>query len=171
MLGIFTSRKLSTTFKTRKERNGSMKPLRIVSNLTDIQEHNGVSLSATLRCVCGGEVFEVSHTGKQTKGLFAPLILPRGGQLCVMARCPACGEAVCLYDSRTDGRHPQEADHVSATPFAMKQRSEWRIDIRLNYFPEQLRTDAGEYSNNFENLFADIRPSAPDTKTYTLLEI
>ena len=53
----------------------------------------------------------------------------------------------------------------------MKQRNEWRIDIRLNYFPEQLRTDAGEYSNGFENLFADIRPSAPDAKTYTLLEI
>ena len=53
----------------------------------------------------------------------------------------------------------------------MKQGSEWRIDIRLNYFPNQLRTDAGEYSNNFENLFADIRQPAPDTKTYTLLEI
>ena len=148
-----------------------MKPLRIVSSLTDIQEHNGVSLSATLRCACGGEVFEIFHTGKQTKGLLAPLILPRGGQLCVMARCPACGEAVCLYDSRTDGRHPQEADHVPVTPLIMKQGSEWRIDIRLNYFPEQLRTDAGEYSNNFETLFADIRPSAPDTKTYTLLEM
>lgn len=148
-----------------------MKPLRIVSNLTDIQEHNAVSLSATLRCACGGEVFEISHTGKQTKGLFAPLILPRDGQLCVMARCSACGEAVCLYDSRTDGRDPQEADHVSVTPLIMKQRNEWRIDVRLNYFPEQLRTDAGEYSNGFENLFADIRQFPPDAKTYTLLEI
>ena len=148
-----------------------MKPLRIVSNLTDIQEHNGVSLSATLRCACGGEVFEISHTGKQTKGLFAPLILPRGRQLCVMARCSACGEAVCLYDSRTDGRDPKEADHVPVTPLIMKQRNEWRIDIRLNYFPEYLRNDSGEYSNCFENLFVDIRPSKDGEKTYTLLEI
>ena len=148
-----------------------MKPLRIVSNLTDIQDHNGVSLSATLRCACGGEVFEISHTGKQTKGLFAPLILPRGRQLCVMARCSACGEAVCLYDSRTDGRDPKEADHVPVTPLIMKQRNEWRIDIRLNYFPEYLRNDSGEYSNCFENLFVDIHPSKDGEKTYTLLEI
>lgn len=148
-----------------------MKPLRIVSNLTDIQDHNGVSLSATLRCACGGEVFEISHTGKQTKGLYAPLILPRGRQLCVMARCSACGEAVCLYDSRTDGRDPKEADHVPVTPLIMKQRSDWRIDVRLNYFPEYLRNDSGEYSNCFESLFVDIRPSKDGEKTYTLLEI
>ena len=148
-----------------------MKPLRIVANLTDIQEHNGVSLSATLRCACGGEVFEISHTGKQTKGLFAPLILPRDGQLCVMARCSACGEAVCLYDSRTDGRDPREAEQVSAIPRGMKQESDWRIDVRLNYFPEYLHNDSGEYSNCFENLFVDIHPSKDGEKTYTLLEI
>lgn len=53
----------------------------------------------------------------------------------------------------------------------MKQRSDWRIDVRLNYFPEYLRNDSGEYSNCFESLFVDIRPSKDGEKTYTLLEI
>lgn len=148
-----------------------MKPLRILSNLTDIQEHNGAALSATLCCACGGEAFTVSHTGKQTKGIFAPLILPRDRQLCVMVRCSACGEVICLFDSRIDSRSPREAEQVSAIPLGMKQESDWRIDIRLNYFPEYLRNDSGEYSNCFENLFVDIHPSKDGEKTYTLLEI
>ncbi len=147
-----------------------MNPLRILSNLTDIQEHNGVALSADLRCSCGGEVFELSHTGKQTKGILAPLILPRDGQLCVMARCPVCGASVCLYDSRADGRNPRETDKVPATPLTMKQGTEWQITVRLNYLPERFQTDTGVYSNHFENLFVDICQPASDRK-YTLLEI
>lgn len=148
-----------------------MKSLRIASNLTNIREHEGVALSATLRCACGGEVFTLSHTGKQTKGILVPLILPRDGQLCVTAFCVGCGAPVRLYDSRADGREPHESGEAPAVPLVMKQGSEWQIYVRLNYFPEQFRTDAGEYGNGFENLFVDIRQPAPDAKTYTLLEI
>ena len=148
-----------------------MKALRLLPNMTHIQEHNGVSLSANLCCACGGEIFAVSHTGKQTKGILAPLILPRDKQLCVMARCAACGETVCLYDSRTDGRSPREADMVPAIPLAMKQGMDWQIDVRFNYFPEYLRCESGEYSDCFENQFVDIRQPKQDNKTYTLLEI
>ena len=148
-----------------------MRILRLLPYLTHIQEHNGVSLSATLRCVCGGKVFAVSHTGKQTKGFLAPLILPRNRQLCVTAHCFACGETIRLYDSRADGCDPREAEEMTEIPLAMKQGSDWQIDIRLNYFPEYLRSDSGEYSDCFENLFVDIHPSEVGEKTYTLLEI
>ncbi len=147
-----------------------MTPLRILSNLTDIQEHNGVALSAALRCSCGGEVFELSHTGKQTKGILAPLIIPRDGQLCVMASCPGCGASVCLYDSRVDGSKPRAADTIPVTPLSMKQGREWQIRVRLNYLPEHFQTDTGVYSNHFENLFVDICQPASDRK-YTLFEI
>lgn len=148
-----------------------MKPLRILSNLTDIQEYDSVALSAVLRCSCGGTVFDLSHTGRQTKGILAPLILPRNGQLCVMGRCLACGTTICIYDSRIDGSRPKEAVVDPSVPLATKQGTEWQVTLRFNYFPESLCTETGLYSNHFENLLADIRKPTPSSQSYTLIEI
>ncbi len=148
-----------------------MRSLRLLPYMAYIQEHGGVAVSATLHCTCGDELFEISHTGRQTKGILAPLLLPRNGQLCVMARCLTCGETVCVYDSRTDGPAPRATDCPPAVPLSMKRGNDFRITVRLNYLPEYVRTDAGAYSNHFEALFADIQQPKCDGKTYTLREI
>ena len=61
--------------------------LRILDYIKDVKEHNGVSLSAKLQCTCGCSNFEFSHTGKQTRGVFAPFIIKKNGQLILKAVC------------------------------------------------------------------------------------
>ena len=77
--------------------------LRILDFLTDIQEVNGVALSARLQCTCGCSDFNFLHTGKQTRGIFAPLIIKKNGQLVLKATCHCCGNSIIVYDSEIDG--------------------------------------------------------------------
>ena len=49
--------------------------LRIINNLDNISENNNVTLEADLVCDCGNKYFKIYHSGKQTKGIFAPYLI------------------------------------------------------------------------------------------------
>ena len=64
--------------------------LRILKYLDNIEEFNGVAISAKLRCTCGDCFFTFSHTGKQTRGILAPYIIRKNKQLILQAKCRSC---------------------------------------------------------------------------------
>ena len=131
--------------------------LRILNFLTDIQEINGVALTAKLQCTCGCSYFNFSHTGKQTKGILAPLIVKKKGQLILKAVCHCCGNSIIVYDSAKDGTR---ADGNCLTgefvPFVSKSLpNNLSVVVKFNYFPDNFKN--GEvYSNQFENCFIYI---------------
>ena len=131
--------------------------LRILDFLTDIQEVNGVALSAKLQCTCGCSDFNFLHTGKQTKGILAPLIIKKKGQLVLKAFCRCCGNSIIVYDSEKDGT--QACGNCLTgefVPFVSKSLpNNFPVMIKYNYFPETFKN--GEvYSNQFENCFVYI---------------
>ena len=81
--------------------------LRNLDYLTNLQEHNGVAISATLKCPCGCDTFSFHYKGKQTKGIFAPHIMKSNRQLGLKATCEHCHNAFVLYDSSIDGSSPE----------------------------------------------------------------
>ena len=131
--------------------------LRILDYIKDVKEHNGVSLSAKLQCTCGCSNFEFSHTGKQTRGILAPFIIKKKGQLILKAVCP-CGNSIIVYDSTQDGTHAHNNTDspYDFAPLTVKSLpNQLSVVIKYNYFPEKLKT--GEfYSNQFENCFIYI---------------
>ena len=131
--------------------------LRILEFLTDIQEVNGVALSAKLQCTCGCSDFEFSHTGKQTKGILAPLIIKKKGQLVLEAFCHCCGNSIIVYDSKKDGTRARDNCLTGEfLPFVSKSLpNNFSVIIKYNYFPETLK-DGEVYSNQFENCFVYI---------------
>ncbi len=126
--------------------------LRLLNYLANIKEFNGASLSATLKCTCGATEFAFSHTGKQTKGILAPFIVRRKGQLIVKANCSCCHSSVTVYDSTQDGTRacntPQIHEFVPFAPKSLPNRLS--VAIKYNYFPEKLKIGE-KYSNQFEN--------------------
>ena len=131
--------------------------LRILDFLTDIQEETGVTLSAKLQCTCGCSSFKFSHTGKQTRGILAPFIVKRKGQLVLKASCHFCGNSIIVYDSEKDGTHARGNSLTSEfVPFVSKSLpNNLSVVIRYNYFPEKLKIEKS-YSNQFENCFIYI---------------
>ena len=131
--------------------------LRILEFMTDIQEVNGVALSAKLQCTCGCSDFEFLHTGKQTTGILAPFIVKQKGQLVLKAFCHCCGNSIIVYDSRKDGTRARGNCVTSEfVPFVSKSLpNNLSVVIKYNYFPEKFKN--GEvYSNQFENCFIYI---------------
>jgi hypothetical protein len=53
------------------------KKLRIIDSLENICEHNNVALEGDLICECGNHYFKIYHSGKQTKGIFAPYLIKK----------------------------------------------------------------------------------------------
>ena len=131
--------------------------LRVLDYLANIQEFNGVSLAAKLQCSCGATAFRFFHTGKQTKGILAPFIIGKKGQLIIKAVCPDCQNSIIVYDSSKDGAHAQDMCSVyEFVPFESKKVSkQFSVAIKYNYFPEKLKTRE-TYSNQFENCFIYI---------------
>ena len=131
--------------------------LRILDFLTDIQEVNGVALSAKLQCTCGCSNFKFSHTGKQTKGILAPLIIRKKGQLVLEASCHCCGNSVIVYDSEKDGTRARGNCLTGEfLPFASKSLpNNFSVMIKYNYFPEMFK-DGEVYSNQFKDCFIYI---------------
>ena len=131
--------------------------LRISDYLINIQEFNGVSFSANLQCTCDRAEFRFLHTGKQTKGVFAPLIIKKENQLILKAECPYCKNSIIVYDSAKDGAHPKkEINNHSFVPFVSKKLpNQFPVILKYNYLPEKMKT--GElYSNQFESCFIYI---------------
>ena len=131
--------------------------LRILDFLTDIQEVNGVALSAKLQCTCGCSDFNFLHTGKQTRGILAPFIVKKKGQLVLKAFCHCCGNSIIVYDSQKDGAYAHGDCSINEfAPFASKSLPDnLSVLIKYNYCPEKLK-DREVYSNQFENCFIYI---------------
>ena len=133
---------------------GVVMKLRILDFLTDLKEVNDVALSARLQCTCGCSDFRFLHTGKQTKGILAPLIIKKNGQLALKAVCHSCGNSIIVYDSEIDGARAHTNGLTSEfVPFVSKSfPHNLSVAVKYNYFPEKFKS--GEvYSNQFENCF------------------
>ena len=131
--------------------------LRVLGYLSDIEEYDGVSISAKLRCTCGSSEFEFSHTGKQTKGILAPYIIRKNGQLRLKASCHCCGNSLVVYDSTEISTNTgKKSLPVEFVPFAAKSLpNKLSVVIKYNYRPEKLKIE-DTYSNHFENCFIYI---------------
>lgn len=139
--------------------------LRILDFLTDIEEVNDVALSAKLQCTCGCTNFYFSHTGKQTKGILAPYIVKKKGQLILKALCHSCGNSIIVYDSEKDGTHTSgnrlTTEFASFVPKSLPNNLS--VVIKYNYFPEKFKEN-GEYSNSFENCLIYIVENGKEGK-------
>lgn len=131
--------------------------LRTLQYLTKIQDRDGVSLEAQLKCTCGNMEFEVFHTGKQTKGILAPFLVRKKKQLVVKAVCPCCQNTIIVYDSTVDGTHPKPSDFaMEFIPFlSNKVPKSFPILLKYNYLPENSKVGEN-YSNQFEDCFLSI---------------
>ena len=136
---------------------GVVLKLRILDFLTDLKEVNDVALSARLQCTCGCSDFRFLHTGKQTKGILAPLIIKKNGQLALKAVCHSCGNSIIVYDSKIDGARAHTNGFTSEfVPFVSKSfPHNLSVVVRYNYFPEKFK-NGDAYSNQFENCFIYI---------------
>ena len=131
---------------------GVVMKLRMLDFLTDLKEVNGVALSARLQCTCGCSDFRFFHTGKQTKGILAPLIIKKNGQLALKAVCHSCGNSIIVYDSEIDGARAHTNGLTSEfIPFVSKSFPyNLSVVVKYNYFSDNFKN--GEvYSNQFEN--------------------
>lgn len=138
--------------------------LRLSEYLKNVEEFNGVAISAKLHCTCGNCTFAFSHTGKQTKGILAPYIIRKNKQLVLKANCSKCGNEIVVYNSQIDGSTPKIAEETHEyTTFSTKNLSEFEVVIKYNYFPEKLKED-GNYSNQFEDCFIYIIDNGKETK-------
>ncbi len=131
--------------------------LRILDYLKDVKEHNDVSLSTKLQCTCGCSNFEFSHTGKQTRGILAPFIVKKNGQLILKTVCSCCSNSIIVYDSTQDGTHARNINlPFEFVPLTVKSLpNQLSVVIKYNYFPEKFKIGES-YSNQFENCFIYI---------------
>ena len=136
-----------------------MKKLSILPYLTNIKEYSGLNIGtlknepcaieATLACSCGNDKFKIIHTGKQTKGILAPLIINKEKQLRVIAVCPECAKRIEIYNSSEYNHRNDFSD------FSFANTSVWQIKLMYNYYNHKMKFE-GEYSDSFEDFFADI---------------
>ena len=135
-----------------------MKKLSILPYLTNIKEHSGLNkgtlknescaIEATLTCSCGNDKFKIIHTGKQTKGILAPLIINKEKQLRVIAECPECANRIEIYNSSEDNSRNNFFD------FSFSNISVWQIKLMYNYFQQKMEFE-GEYSDIFADIFTE----------------
>ena len=141
--------------------------LRILKYLDNIEEFNGVAISAKLRCTCGDCFFTFSHTGKQTRGILAPYIIRKNKQLILQAKCQKCGNIIEVFNSALDGSHAKaQVGTYEFTVFALPKSevaAEFEVVVKYNYFPDKLKEN-GEYSNNFEDCFIYIIENGKESK-------
>lgn len=135
-----------------------MEKLRTNDFLINIEEFEDVAMQGDLRCSCSAKKFFIYHTGKQTKGVFAPPIVSKDKQLCVKAVCTLCGNNIVLYDSTTDGESAKSVTEDRNFEKFLLPKSDndvWQIKMRYNYMPDEMKTN-GYYRNDFVNCFIDI---------------
>lgn len=138
--------------------------LRLLDYLDNIEEFNGVAISAELRCTCGNYSFAFSHTGKQTRGILAPYIIKKNKQLVLNAKCSLCNNEIVVFDSRIDGSKAKNSIEIQDfATFVTPKRSDFEVIIKYNYWPENLK-EGGSYSNQFENCFIYIIENDKESK-------
>lgn len=118
-----------------------MSRLRIIDNLRIVKEIDGVAMQASLICDCGNEYFHVLHTGKQTQGIFRPLLVKSNKQIFVMCKCKNCGKELIVCDSTIDGLTPLKVEKPNYTEFTTKRKNVFKIILYYNYQKEDYMTD------------------------------
>ncbi len=138
--------------------------LRLLDYLDNIEEFNGVAISAKLRCTCGNCSFVFSHTGKQTRGILAPYIIKKNKQLVLNAKCNLCNNEIVVFDSRIDGSNAKDSVKIQDfATFVTPKCSDFEVIIKYNYWRENLKEN-GSYSNQFENCFIYIIENDKESK-------
>jgi hypothetical protein len=140
--------------------------LRILKYLDNIEEFNGVAISAKLRCTCGDCFFTFSHTGKQTRGILAPYIIRKNKQLILQAKCRNCDKTIDVFNSTVDGtRAKSQVETYEFATFALPKsnEAEFEVIIKYNYFPDKFKKN-GDYTNSFENCFVYIVQDGKEAK-------
>lgn len=130
-----------------------MKPLRIMEYLTNIQEIECVAMTADVQCSCGGKLFSISHTGKQTRGIFAANLVRKNKQIAIKIICSECNHSILLYDSTTDGEDKKASDirHPFCEFVLPKSNMKiYPVKVSYNYMHEKMK------SNDFVNCMVDI---------------
>ncbi len=140
-----------------KEYNGGAfmkEKLRIINNLTNVKEHDKVALSGDLKCDCGNEYFKIYHSGKQTKGILAPFLVNKKGQIIIEAQCTCCKKGILIYDNSLDGTKKNNVDRLPLQLFStLNNDCAYKIHIMYNYYENNFKT------NSFEDCFIEINNS------------
>ena len=126
--------------------------LRIIDNISVIEERDDVAMACQLVCDCGCNHFSIFHTGKVTKGILAPYLLRRDKQIVIRAACKYCGKSIIIFDSKIDGIKPIICDIYPEEKFQIKNIDEnFEIVLKYNYYPKDYKT------NNFVDCFIEIK--------------
>lgn len=128
--------------------------LRIINNLDNISENNNVTLEADLVCDCGNKYFKIYHSGKQTKGIFAPYLIQKDNQITIEAKCTCCEHSIIIFDSNIDGTKRTSSDKVNRQLFnILKDTYSYKIHLMYNYWENNFKT------NLYEDCFIEISNS------------
>lgn len=126
--------------------------LRIIDNLRIIIECDEVALSGKLICDCGCEHFYIFHSGKQTKGIFAPYLIKKDKQIVIKAVCKDCGKSILIYDSKIDGIKPLMNNEYHVDRFVLNNiKDSYEITLKYNYYKNDYKT------NKFVECFIEIK--------------
>ena len=128
--------------------------LRIIDNLENIYEHNNVALEGDLVCDCGNQYFKIYHSGKQTKGIFAPYLVKNNSQILIEVQCTCCEHSIIIFDNSIDGVKRVNADETVKKLFnILNDTYAYKIHLMYNYFENNFKT------NSFEDCFIEISNS------------
>ncbi len=116
----------------------------VIQNLA-IDFESAVAISGRLVCNCGCEKFNIYHSGRRTKGILAPYIVPVRRQLYIKAKCVRCNKEIVLVDN--------QRDIGCLDMLEIKKEKELEIICKLNYLPENLKDDTNAYTNRYEELY------------------
>ena len=130
------------------------KKLRIIDSLENICEHNNVALEGDLICECGNHYFKIYHSGKQTKGIFAPYLIKKNHQIVIEAKCTCCEHSIIIFDNSIDGVKRSNTDETTTKLFnILNDTYGYKIHLMYNYFENNFKT------NLFEDCFIEISNS------------
>ena len=139
--------------------------LRIIDNLENIYEHNNVALEGDLVCDCGNQYFKIYHSGKQTKGIFAPYLVKNNSQIIIEAQCTCCEHSIIIFDNSIDGVKRVNADETVKKLFNIfNDTYAYKIHLMYNYFENNFKT------NLFEDCLIEIISNSKFKKPRRLFE-
>ena len=125
--------------------------LRISDNLENICKHNNVALEGDLVCKCGNHYFKIYHSGKQTKGIFAPYLIKNNGQIVIEAKCTCCEHSIIIFDNSIDGVKRLKAEETTKKQFhVFNDAYAYKIHLMYNYLENNFNT------NLFDDCFIEI---------------
>ena len=139
-----------------------MRKLRIYDNLKVLEERQNIAFQGSLICDCKNEFFYITHTGRQTRGIFASYLVKKNRQLSVLCQCCKCGKEINIYDSTIDGIEPLSAIKQDYQDFSINSIRAFKVVISYNYYEKDYLTD------RFVQCFITL--SDENEKKYTLFE-